>query len=119
MERLCAVSLFWVTSHVMRTCESARARERERIERWFERPDTDHQITTKISIEGFAHVRREGLLAHATQIDPDSPFWFGLPVEIDESLYTVDDYRLAHGHELSTVPEDDLFAGLRPAPVNS
>ena len=86
-------------------------------ERWFERPDTDDQITTKVSVDGFAHVRREGLLAHATQIDPDSPFWFGLPVEVDEKIYTVDDYRLARGHEYSEVPEDDLFAGLRVAPV--
>lgn len=86
-------------------------------ERWFERPDTDHQITTKVSIEGFAHVRREGLLAHATQIDPDSAFWFGLPPEVDETIYTVDDYRLARGHEHSEPPEDDLFAGLRPVRV--
>ena len=68
---------------------------------------------TRVSIEGFAHVRREGLLAHATQIDPDSRFWFGLPPEVDETIYTVDDYRLARGHEHSELPEDDLFAGLR------
>ena len=30
---------------------------------------------------GYDHVRREALLAHATQIDPESPFWFGLPPE--------------------------------------
>ena len=38
-------------------------------DRWFERPDTDNEITTKVSVEGFADVRREGLLAHATQIE--------------------------------------------------
>lgn len=83
--------------------------------RWLDRPDTDHQITTRVSIEGYAHVRREGLLAHATQIDPDSKFWFGLPPDVDETIHTVDDYRLARGHEYSELPEDDLFAGLRAA----
>ena len=86
-------------------------------DRWFDRPDTDHKITTRVSIEGFAHVRREGLLAHATQIDPDSKFWFGLPPEVDEQIHTVDDYRLARGHEHSELPEDDLFAGLRVVEV--
>jgi mycothiol S-conjugate amidase len=81
--------------------------------RWFERPDQDHLITTKISVDGFTDVRREALLAHATQIDPDSDFWFGLPVEIDRTLYPVDDYRLATGPEITDGIETDLFAGIR------
>jgi mycothiol S-conjugate amidase len=94
-------------------------------ERWFERPDMDHLVTTRVSIEGFTHVRREGLLAHATQIDPDSPFWFGLPPEVDEAVYPFDDYQLAttgsdpvgldgsaDGDDVG-LKEDDLFAGLR------
>jgi mycothiol S-conjugate amidase len=87
-------------------------------DRWFERPDRDDQITTKISIEGFTDARREGLLAHATQIDPESSFWFGLPVEVDRQIYPVDDYRLASGPDglASLAPgevETDLFAGIR------
>ncbi len=81
--------------------------------RWFERPDQDHLITTKISVEGYTDVRREALLAHATQIDPESDFWFGLPVEIERALYPVDDYRLAHGPEIADGIETDLFAGIR------
>ncbi len=87
-------------------------------ERWFERPDQDHLITTRVSVEGFTHVRREGLLAHATQIDPDSAFWFGLPQEVDEAIHPVDDYLLAVGDD-SRLPEDDLFAGLRTVSVGS
>ena len=86
-------------------------------DRWFERPDRDDQITTKISIEGYTDARREGLLAHATQIDPESNFWFGLPVEVDREIYPVDDYRLATTQSGEGVPkgeiEDDLFAGVR------
>ncbi len=82
-------------------------------DRWFERPDNDSQITTKISIEGFTDARRDGLLAHATQIDPESSFWFGLPPEVDRAIYPVDDYRLAVGPREGTEIETDLFAGLR------
>jgi mycothiol S-conjugate amidase len=85
-------------------------------DRWFERPDRDDQITTKISIEGYTDARREGLLAHATQIDPTSNFWFGLPVEVDRGIYPVDDYQLATGTAAIADGEEfeiDLFAGLR------
>jgi mycothiol S-conjugate amidase len=82
-------------------------------DRWFERPDRDDQITTKISIEGHTDARREGLLAHATQIDPESNFWFGLPVEVDRRIYPVDDYQLAAGTAPEGEIETDLFAGIR------
>ena len=52
-------------------------------------------ITTSIDISDFADVRREALLAHATQVDPKSPFWFGLPPEVMRSIHPFDDYRLA------------------------
>ena len=82
--------------------------------RWFERPDQDHRITTKIAVDGFTDVRRAGLLAHATQIDPESKFWFGLPAEVDRSIYPVDDYRLDGAERGKDEPfETDLFAGIR------
>ncbi len=86
---------------------------------WFERPDKDDQITTRIPIDGFTHVRRDGLLAHATQIDPASSFWFGLPEEVDQQVHPFDDYLLAVGPEDAVTPEDDLFAGLRPTSVQT
>jgi mycothiol S-conjugate amidase len=89
-------------------------------QRWFERPSQDHRITTKIDVSDHMDVRREALLAHATQIDPSSPFWFGLPPDVARTVYPVEDYVRAR----SLVPvdesgiEDDLFAGVR-APVSS
>lgn len=84
-------------------------------ERWFERPDTDDSITTRVDVDGFTYVRRRGLLAHATQIDPESPFWFGLPAEVDLALYPVDDYRLARPTWNGDQPQEtDLFAGIDP-----
>ena len=79
---------------------------------WLERADHDHLITTSIPIHGFEEVRRDALLAHATQVDPTSPFWFGLPWEVARTVHPYDDWILAR----STVPtedrETDLFAGL-------
>lgn len=79
---------------------------------WFEGPDPDVDLTTHIDLRGgFEDIRREALLAHATQIDPSSPFWFGLPPEIAREIHPYDDYILARG-ELGESPETDLFAGV-------
>jgi mycothiol S-conjugate amidase len=82
-------------------------------EEWFSRPWQDERITTAIDIEGYGHVRFDALLAHATQIDPASPFWFGLPREISEGIHPYDDYIRASSLVEAPTPEDDLFAGLR------
>jgi mycothiol S-conjugate amidase len=80
---------------------------------WLERPWQDDRITTAIDIDGYAEVRFEALLAHATQIDPESPFWFGLPREVAIAIHPFDDYILASSLVDAPTPEDDLFAGLR------
>jgi mycothiol S-conjugate amidase len=51
--------------------------------------------THVVDITGYTHVRRDALLAHATQVDPTSKFWFGLPPEVMETIQPHDDYRLA------------------------
>jgi mycothiol S-conjugate amidase len=80
---------------------------------WFERPWQDHRITTMIDIEGYAEVRFDALLAHETQIDPESPFWFGLPRDVATSIHPYDDYILASSTVGVEPAESDLFAGLR------
>ena len=82
---------------------------------WFDRPWQDDRITTSIDIDGHAEVRFEALLAHATQIDPQSPFWFGLPREVSAAIHPYDDYIRAESLVEVPTPEDDLFAGLRAA----
>jgi len=81
-------------------------------DRWFSRPSDDHRITSRIDIAEFYDVRSNALLAHATQVDPTSPFWFGLPNDVAAAAYPWDDYILARSHVDSEVPEDDLFAGI-------
>jgi mycothiol S-conjugate amidase len=81
-------------------------------DRWFERPSHDDRITTAIDLDGFNEVRLDALLAHETQIDPTSPFWFGLPREDQAAIHPYDDYILARSLVDTKVPEDDLFAGV-------
>src|SRR5690606_30064965 len=79
---------------------------------WFERPSQDHRITTSVDIRDHAHVRLDALLAHETQVDPTSPFWFGLPREELITIHPYDDYILSKSLVDTRPPEDDLFAGI-------
>ena len=83
-------------------------------EDWFKnRPAQDESTTTSIDIYGYSDVRRDALLAHRTQVDPNSRFWFGLPPEVQREIHPFDDYILARSLVESSEPEDDLFAGIR------
>lgn len=77
-----------------------------------EGPGNDHLVTTVIDVNGFAHVRREALLAHATQIDPASPYWFGLPPDVADTVHPYEEYTLARSLVETGLPEADLFAGI-------
>jgi len=81
-------------------------------DRWFSRPSSDERITTKIDIGPYYPVRREALLAHATQVDPKEKFWFGLPDDAAAEAYPWEDYILAESRVGSELPEEDLFAGV-------
>ena len=96
---------------------------------WRERLDSmpEDVPTTVIDIAGHTDVRRLALLAHATQVDPESKFWFGLPPEVMGTIQPHDDYRLAlvgepdgtvSAYEWDGVVETDLFAGV-PATASS
>ena len=79
---------------------------------WFTRPNQDDRVTTSIAIGPWFDVRLEALLAHATQVDPESAFWFGLPREVARSVHPFEDYILAHSRVETQLPETDLFAGI-------
>ena len=85
----------------------------ERIAKgWLERAPSQ-AVTTRVGVTGYSDVRRAALLAHATQIDPRSPHWFGLPPEVEREIYAYDAYALARSLVDAPIPEDDLFAGIR------
>jgi mycothiol S-conjugate amidase len=86
---------------------------------WLERARANTAAySTVIDVAAHTDVRRLALLAHATQVDPASPFWFGLPPEVARTIHPVDEYQLARS-EVGAVPvpgdapELDLFAGVR------
>ncbi len=82
-------------------------------DRWFTRPSDDTKITTRVEVGDYYDVRNDALLAHETQVDPTSRFWFGLPSDIARHVHPYDDYVLARTLVDSGVPEHDLFAGIR------
>ncbi len=86
-------------------------------EEWLEnmrkRADADDHVTTSIDIYGYQDVRRDALIAHRTQVDPSSKFWFGLPPEVAREIHPFEDFVLARSLGEPKLPEDDLFAGIR------
>ncbi|CAN5854526.1 mycothiol conjugate amidase Mca [soil metagenome] len=82
-------------------------------QKWFDRPSHDHLITTQVDVREHYGARTGALRAHATQIDPESVFWFGLPDDVVAELYPWEDYQLAESRVPADLPETDLFAGVR------
>ncbi len=80
------------------------------------------RTTTRIAIAEHYHVRDAALRAHATQVDPDESFWFGLPQDVARDAHPYDDYVLARSLVGGLPPrlssyavtgfESDLFAGV-------
>ena len=86
----------------------------EWFERWDERAADRKpvEITTRVQCADYFPVRDQALLAHATQIDPESS-WFACPVEVQRAAWPTEDYHLARSVVDTEFPEDDLFAGVR------
>jgi mycothiol S-conjugate amidase len=87
----------------------------ERVEKF--PADAVHVVpSTLIDVGDFLHKRRAALLAHRTQIDPDS-HWMRVPDDLIRKAYPWDEYELARTLVDTGVPEGecetDLFAGLR------
>jgi mycothiol S-conjugate amidase len=70
------------------------------------------EITTQVPCADFFETRDRALLAHATQIDPNGP-WFACPLDIQRRAWPTEDYHLARSLVDTELPEDDLFAGVR------
>ncbi len=77
----------------------------------------ESKATTVVDISGHAGVQAAALRAHATQVDPTSKHWFGLPPGVADTIWPFDEYVLAQDRSGRPLPapgeEDDLFAGVR------
>ena len=68
-------------------------------------------MTTRIECGEYFEVRDAALLAHATQIDPNSR-WFAVPLDVQQEVWPYEEYELARSLVDTTLPEDDLFSGI-------
>jgi mycothiol S-conjugate amidase len=83
----------------------------EMLKRWEDRP-VKWEITTRVPCGDYFDVRDQALIAHATQIDPNGPF-FACPTELKREAWPTEDYHLARSLVDTELPEDDLFAGVQ------
>ncbi|WP_106507322.1 mycothiol conjugate amidase Mca [Brachybacterium timonense] len=85
------------------------------LETWLERydPRSDRLLTTRIDVRDYLEVRDAALRAHATQVDPDG-FFFAIGHDDERAAWGTEDYELRMSRIGVTLPETDLFAGIRP-----
>ena len=75
---------------------------------------SEQRVTTTIDIRPVLARKRDALFAHGSQI---SESWFSkLPQDIAEATFGREHFIRAGDTTGAPLPEDDLFAGLRPAP---
>jgi mycothiol S-conjugate amidase len=86
----------------------------EYLAKWPPDPQHASRITTRVPCADFFAIRDKALLAHATQIDPEGP-WFVCPLEVHQVAWPTEDYERVRSTVVADLPEDDLFAGLRVA----
>jgi mycothiol S-conjugate amidase len=84
------------------------------LDRWDDRPEDAHRVTTRVPAADWFDVRDKALLAHRTQVDPNG-LWFAVPMDVHRSVWPTEDFQLARSLVETSLPEDDLFAGLREA----
>jgi mycothiol S-conjugate amidase len=77
-----------------------------------DRPDVMDRVTTQVECADYFDVRDEALKAHATQIDPTSR-WFVIPMDLQREIWPTEEYELVRSLVDSTLPENDLFAGVK------
>ena len=74
---------------------------------------SEARITTTVDIRSVLPRKREALFAHGSQIGGES--WFSkIPQEIAEATFGRESFIRASDTTGAPLPEDDLFAGLRP-----
>ena len=84
----------------------------EWLKNWEDRPDDEARLTTRVMAADYFEVRDRALIEHRTQIDPAGQ-WFAVPMDFQKRVWPTEDFQLARSLVDTTLPEDDLFAGIR------
>lgn len=90
---------------ILEQLEAFRARMRNRPDR----------ATTRIDIGGYFDRRDIALRAHASQVPPDSSFFFW-PNELQQEVWPWETFQLAQSLVETELPESDLFSGISREP---
>lgn len=77
-----------------------------------DKADVMERVTTQVECGDYFEQRDDALRAHATQIDPNSR-WFAVPRDLQRRVWPTEEYELVRSLVDSTLPEDDLFAGIK------
>ncbi|WCZ32199.1 mycothiol conjugate amidase Mca [Corynebacterium massiliense] len=82
------------------------------LERWKDgAEDLMQRVTTRVECGDYFENRDNALRAHRTQIDPDG-FFVIVPSEAQKEIWSTEEFELASSRVETTLPEDDLFAGI-------
>ncbi|MFC5339017.1 mycothiol conjugate amidase Mca [Leucobacter denitrificans] len=81
----------------------------EEMREWMMR--REYTGTARVDVGDFLDVRDAALLAHASQVSPDSSFFFW-PNEVQRQAWPFEDYRLAESRVATAEFEFDLFEGI-------
>ena len=80
---------------------------------WRAKQDVYPRVTTRVEAADWFDRRDAALMAHATQIDPDGPF-FGVDVDLQRETWPTEEFELARTRVATKLPERELTAGLPP-----
>jgi mycothiol S-conjugate amidase len=81
----------------------------EGMKRWMD--DAPDLSTTHIPAGDFFEIRDAALKSHASQVAPDS-FFFFWPNDLQREVWPTEDFQLVSSTVESELPESDLFAGI-------
>ncbi len=70
-----------------------------------------HTLTTRVDVGAHLDARDVALRSHASQVDPESRFFFW-PNDLLRQAWPTDDYELVRSRVAREGTEDDLFAGV-------
>lgn len=110
------------SDRMMRIFETVRARDPESpliahfeqmTARFKQRPN---DATARVEVGRFFERRDEALRSHASQVSPDSSFFFW-PNDIQREAWPFEDYRLAASRVATSQFETDLFQGIAAEPT--
>lgn len=88
--------------------------QRQEREGWLERMAAHAgPITTRVDVSEWLAAKHDALAAHVTQMAPDNPF-LALTPDDWRALAPAEAFTLRESRVGVRIPEDDLFAGLRP-----